>query len=136
MSCQKKGNSTYKRARCSGVIRGERAVIKSLQAKYFSQELRFLSGLKIEKIPAYVKQFNLFVNQQGLIRCQSRLQNANANAVESMPILIPTYCSYAELLIKESQEKVFHNGIAQTLCYLRSRYWIPRLRELIKKYLR
>ena len=118
------------------LLEGERVVIKSLQAKYFWQELHFLSGFKVEKIPAYVKQFNLFVDQQGLIRCQSRLQNANANAVESTPILIPTYCSYAELLIKESHEKVFHNGIAQTLCYLRSRYWIPRLRELIKKYLR
>ena len=61
---------------------------------------------------------------------------ANANAVESTPILIPTYRSYAELLINESHETVLHNGIAQTLCYLRSRYWIPRLRELIKKCLR
>ena len=67
---------------------------------------------------------------------QKKLDSANANAVESTPILIPTYCRYAESLIKESHEKVFHNGIAQTLCYLRSRYWIPRLRELIKKYLR
>ena len=54
------------------LLEGEKVVIKSLQAKYFWQELRFLSGLKVEKIPAYVKQFNLFVDQQGFIRCQSR----------------------------------------------------------------
>ena len=41
------------------LLEGERVVLKSLQAKYFQQELRFLSGLKVEKIPVYVKQFNL-----------------------------------------------------------------------------
>ena len=69
------------------LLERERVVINTLQAKYFWQELRFLSGLKVEKIPAYVKQFNLFVDQQGLIHCQNRLQNANANALKSTPIL-------------------------------------------------
>ena len=95
-----------------------------------------MSGLHVNNVPAYVKQFNLFMDEYGLLRCKSRLQKADTNAVKNTPILVPTHCRYAELIVRDSHEKVFHNGIAQTLCPSRMKYWIPRLRELVKKNVR
>ena len=73
------------------------------------------------------------MDEYGLLRCKSRLQNADTNAVENTPILVPTHCRYTKLIVRDSDEKVFYNGIAQTLCHIRMKYWISRLRELVKK---
>ena len=95
-----------------------------------------MKGKKVGEIPIYVKQFNLIIDTEGLIRCQTRLPKANVNVIESAPLLIPTRSYFARLIIQESHERVFHNGIAQTLCRIRSKYWIPRLRQLVKGILR
>ena len=118
------------------LIAAEQAIIRVLQAEYFTQELCYLSGLHVNNVPAYVKQFNLFMDEYGLLRCKSRLQNADTNALENTPILVSTHCRCAELIVRDSHEKVFHNGIDQTLCHIRMKYWIPRLRELVKKNVR
>ena len=117
-------------------IDAEQAIIRLLQAEHFTQELCYLSGLNVNNVPAYVKQKNLFKDEYGLLRCKSRLQNADTNALENTQILVPAHCRYAELIVRDSHEKVFHNGIAQTLCHIHMKYWIPRLRELVKKNVR
>ena len=121
---QKEGYSTEHELEAQELIAAEQAIIPVLQAEYFTQEFCCLSGIQVNNVPAYVKQFNLFMDKYGLLRCKSRLQNADTNAVENTPILVPTHCRYAELIIRDSHEKVFHNGIAQTL------------RELAKKNVR
>ena len=107
------------------IISAENFVVKIVQTECFSEELSYLKGKKVGEIPIYVKQFNLIIDTEGLIRCQTRLQNANVNVIESAPLLIPTGSYFARLIIQESHERVFHNGIAQTLCHIRSKYWIP-----------
>ena len=84
-------------------------------------------------VPVYVKQFNLFLDEYGLLHCKSRVQNADTNAIDNTPIVVPTHCRYAELIIRDNYEKVFHDGIAETLCPGHMKYWIPRLQELVKK---
>ena len=41
-----------------------------------------------------------------------------------------------ELLIKDCHEKVFHNGIRDTLNLLRQKYWVLRGREKVKSIVR
>ena len=77
------------------LITADQAVIQVLQAEHFTQELCYLSGLNVNNVHAYIKQFNLFIDEYGLLRCKSRLQNADTNAVENTPILVPTHCRYA-----------------------------------------
>ena len=42
----------------------------------------------------------------------------------------------AKLIIVESHNAVLHNGIAQTVCHIRKKYWIPRARQLVKGFIR
>ena len=116
----------------SEIQSAENIIIKQIQAQNFQEEIRYLQGNRSSMIPAYIQTFNLFFDDNGLLRCCTRLQNVQLNAVEKNPILIPTHTSYANLIIKESHHKVFHSGIAQTLCHLRNKYWIPRVRQKTK----
>ena len=101
------------------IISAENFVVKFVQREYFSEELSYLKGKKVGEIPIYVKQFNLIIDTEGnsIIRCQTGLQNANVNVIESAPLLTSTRSYFARLIIQESHERVFHNGIAQTLSH-------------------
>ena len=114
----------------------ENIIIKQIQIQNFQEEIRYLQGNGSSTIPAYIQTLNLFFDDNGLLRCRTRLQNVQLNAVEKSPILIPTHTSYAYLITKESHHKVFHSGVAQTLCHLRNKYWIPRARQKTKSLIR
>ena len=38
-----------------------------------------------------------------------------------------------ELIIKDSQNKVYHNGVKETFTQVRSQYWITKGRQTVKK---
>ena len=118
----------------------EHILIRSIQRQAFSAELKYLNLDKASrtnlKPPLYVVQFNLFVDEAGIIRCRSRLKHANISLSSKTPILLPAKSQYSELLIRECHEQVFHNGTVETLNLARQRYWIIRGRELTKRIVR
>ena len=120
----------------SEIQSAENIIIKQIQAQNFPEEICYLPGKRSSTISAYIQTFNLFFDDNGLLRCRTRLQNVQLNAVEKNPVLIPTHTSYADLIIKESHHKVFHSGIAQTLRHLRTKYWVPRARQKTKSLIR
>ena len=49
------------------------------------------------------------------------------------PIFIPTSSYLTQLLIKKAHDVVYHQRVVPTLTQLRSMYWIPRGRQIVKK---
>ena len=113
-------------------------LLKNIQQKNFDIEIEYISNRKTmsSKVPALVNQLGLFVDNKGLIRCTSRLKRAKLSDEIKQPILIPSKSYYAELLIREAHEKVYHNGIRETLNHVRQKYWLLRGREKVKKLVR
>ena len=95
-----------------------------------------ISKPKGKKAPLKVHQFNLFIDDQGILRCKSRLANASITDAAKQPILLPSNSFFSELVSREAHSRVFHNGVRETLNYLRQKYWILRGRELVKKQVR
>ena len=120
----------------SEIQSAENIIMKQIQAQTSPEEICYLQGKRSSTIPAYIQTFNLSFDDNGFLQCRTRLQNLQLNAMEKNPILIPTHTSYANLIVKESHHKVFHSGIAQTLCHLRTKYWIPRARQETKSLIR
>ena len=118
----------------------EYILIRSIQRNAFSAELKYLKSDKASnnklKPPLYVVQFNLFVDEAGIMRCRSRLKHANISLSSKTPILLPAKSQYSELLIRECHEQVFHNGTVETLSLALQKYWILRGRELTKRIVR
>ena len=52
------------------------------------------------------------------------------------PLLLPSKSYVTDLIIRDCHDKVFHNGVRETLSELRSRYWIVKGRQRIKAVLR
>ena len=49
------------------------------------------------------------------------------------PILLPRGHPLTTLLVQEAHERIFHDGIRETLTEIRSKYWIPRIRSLTRQ---
>ena len=83
-----------------------------------------------------VSRLGLFCDDDGLIRCDGRIENSSQEKESKQPILLPATHYFTELLIKEQHEVVHHNGIRDTLNLIRQKYWIQRGREAVKRIVR
>jgi len=79
------------------------------------------------------KQFKLFLDEKGVWRCEGRLSNANLPYAVKNPILLPRDHPLAALIVRESHEHVFHNGVKETLTEIRRKFWIPKARSLTRQ---
>ena len=117
----------------------ENFVIGKIQSEHFGKELAFLADTRTQsdrKPPLLVSQFNLLVDEHGILRARSRIKNANVESGCKEPILLPSRHYYSDLVIQEFHMKVFHNGVRDTLNAIRQRYWVLRGRESVKKLVR
>ena len=77
----------------------------------------------------------MFVDNEGLWRCKGRLSEADITEFAMYPILLDANHHITALIVKSCHEKVLHGGIKDTLAELRSRFWIVRGRQVVKKLL-
>lgn len=77
----------------------------------------------------YVKdqlQLNLQLNQQQVLECRGRLQG-------EYPIYLPDDHLFTSKLVLQAHLTTLHGGVGLTMAKVRERYWVPRLRRLVKK---
>ena len=79
------------------------------------------------------KQFNLFKDEKGIWRCGGRLSNSEAPYAVKHPVLLPRADPLSTLIVREAHERVFHNGVRETLTEIRRRFWIPKARSLTRQ---
>lgn len=85
---------------------------------------------------SWKKQFNLFLDPTGVWRCGGRLSNADIPYSAKHPILLPKHHHLVALIVKRAHERVFHNGVKETLTEIRSKYWILKGRSFVKMIIR
>ena len=69
---------------------------------------------------------NLQPNQEGLLECQGRIQG-------EYPVYIPETSILGLRLVEEAHKETLHGGVGLTMARVYARYWIPKLRQLMKK---
>ena len=80
---------------------------------------------------------NLGIVKEGdILRCKGRLGNSDLADEATMPIILPKDHKLIELICLECHETVHHDGLRATLAELRSRYWLPRGSQYVKKLVR
>ena len=118
------------------IERAEYKLLSYIQREEFSEEFEFLRGKMVTKPPLKVKQFNLFLDNNNVIRERTRIINASVSDYTKMPILLHPRNWYSKLVIKEYHDIVLHSGVRDTLNAIRQRYWILKGREAVKKFKR
>ena len=103
--------------------------IKYLQRKHYLTTNKGEVELNMKTTP---NSLNPQLDKEGLIRCHSRLTNADLPREMIEPILLPRKERFVQLMIEDTHRKLFHAGVNHTLSEMRTQYWIPQGRAEVK----
>lgn len=78
------------------------------------------------------RSLGVFTDTHGVYRCHGRIGNAPLPFDTKYPILLPKKHPYTALVVRHSHENVGHNKTRETLNNLRTTYWIPQGRSLVR----
>ena len=93
------------------------------------------SSLNDKNISHFEKTLNIFYDEDNILRCKGRIDNANLPHSAKYPILLLKDSYITKLVVLEAHTRVAHCKLKGTLNCLRQTYWIPRARSFIKKIL-
>ena len=110
----------------------ERAWLKSEQLiRYPDIVSHFATNIVPHKsrVPPLVRQLNLFLGDDGIIRSKGRFM------LESALILLPRNSRLTDLIIRDCHHRQHHVGVGGTIVALRSRFWVPSARTETRRLL-
>ena len=111
----------------------ERYWIKYIQLSCFKNEIDSLKDK--DNFTNLVKQLNLFLDEDGILRCRSRLDYSHLSYEVKFPVLLPRKHSFTVSIINDYHYK-FHPGINQMVASIRQRWWFSRMRQTIKSVIK
>ena len=114
---------------CLGEVTGEEIAIAETQWVRSVQK-----NLKCKANDSHLEhEFGLYEDENGVVRCKGRIANADFPYETRFPALLPRNHHISTLLVRQAHERVHHGKIAATLPQLRTRFWIMKGRQFMKK---
>ena len=77
----------------------------------------------------------MFQDGRGIFRCGRRLHNAEQMETQRHPAILDQGHYVTSLVMKNCHERVKHKGMKETLTDLRSKFWIVKGRQFVRKLL-
>ncbi|XP_022792234.1 uncharacterized protein LOC111331393 [Stylophora pistillata] len=90
---------------------------------------------KNSKFEIWKRQFGIFTDEHGIMRCTGRLSQAQLPASAKYPILLDKSHYITSLFVRDSHKRVMHGVVKSTLTELRARFWIVQGRQFVRKLL-
>ena len=87
------------------------------------------------KFEMWKRQFGVFTDEHGIMRCMGHLSQAQLPASAKYLILLDKSHYITSLFVRDSHKRVMHGGVKLTLTELRSRFWIVQGRQFVRKLL-
>ena len=96
------------------------------------------SQLKLQSNPSFKKMSqNLnVVREKEILICKGGLGNADLDFRSKFPILLPNNDKFTELVIADCHIRVHHCREKATLAELRSKFWVAKGRQCVKRVIR
>ena len=91
---------------------------------------------KKERRHPLVRQLRLFLDNDGLIRCHGRIDDAQVGETTKFPYLLPSKNYVTYLIIQDAHARCLHSGTNNPIAYIQKTFWIPKLRQRVKSILR
>ena len=114
----------------------ETQLIKSQQEQYYGNVLQYLKG-NVKKPPVSIaSQLDLFLDEEGLIRCSGRFKYASLSYNTKYPILLAKKSHLTTLIIKDRHRNAKHAGVKSTLNEVRGDFWIPSGKRMVQDILK
>ncbi|XP_064488357.1 uncharacterized protein LOC135400455 [Ornithodoros turicata] len=109
---------------------------KHVQGQCFTTEIT--CTLENRKLPANspLRTVTLFIDKEGLLRINGRLQFSGKVYDEHHPIVLPKTHHLSTLVVRGCHRQLLHSGVRDTMVQVRERHWIVGARQLIKKVIK
>ena len=82
--------------------------------------------MKEPKYEQIKSSLNLQLNDDGLLECRGRIQG-------KYPVYLPEDAVFTRKLVRQVHCETLHGGVGLTMAAVREKYWVQRLRRLVKK---
>ena len=115
-------------SKVKGKEKRKRGPLTTDEVRSSLQKLIKIYQLEYESNPAFKEtkeRLNLQKNNEEMYECQGRI-------IEEYPIFIPPKTLLAEKMVEKAHLQTIHGGVGLTMTKIRSRFWIPKLRQLTK----
>lgn len=83
-----------------------------------------------KKFECWSREFDLFIDCDGLLRCRDRMSHAELPETSKHPILLDS--THGFTATRGCHERVMHNGVKETLTELRSKFWLVKEKQVGK----
>ena len=112
----------------------EKLWLLSCQSTSYHAEIISLKSK--DKRTTLVKQLQLFLDQEGFIRCGGRIHNAPLTELTRFPYLLPAKHPLTHMIVLDAHATQLHAGTSALVSHIRQRYWIPSIRQYIQGLLK
>lgn len=112
-----------------------RYLVKGVQYSSYHDELAYLLKKQSKCLPL-VRQLRLYLDDKQLIRCGGRIHNAPTTELTKFPYLLPSDSLLTNMIVMDTHTKLHHGGVSVTVTAIREVYWIPAIRQYVRKLLR
>ena len=118
---------------CNYVLRLDQKIHFESVFDYFEK-----SPKNVKDIPLLVKQLNIYLDKNGLLRVRSKFDPSKSYSSRDcyFPILISKHSELTSKIILDIHEKLSHAGCYTILSELRKKFWITHYYSIVKKVLR
>jgi len=78
------------------------------------------------------KILHSFIDEEGLLRVGGRLQQSTLPYQTMHQMILPSNHLFTKLVVSAEHIRLHHAGPQLLITFLPGRYWIPRIRNLVK----
>ncbi|XP_068734462.1 uncharacterized protein [Montipora capricornis] len=112
--------------RPSNTIRGPMTTAELAEHELFWIKRTQKEGMSNTNFIADQGQLNLQQNKHGLLECRGRVQG-------DYPMYLPDSDLFTAKMVQHAHGTTLHGGVSLTMTKVREKFWVPRLRKLVKK---
>lgn len=110
-------------------------MLKKCQRQSFEGEIHATKTGTLQR-KSQLTSLNPQIDEAGILRVGGRLEFADITFDQKHPILLPKSSWLTTLIIQDAHVRTLHGGVPLMINFLRSKYWIFGMRNLVKGCIR
>ena len=117
-------------------IQASKEIIRRDQQIHFPDIFRYFESQRKgrKELPNLVTQLNLYLDQDGLLRVQSKCDNLKKSSKSyNFPLLLSKNSQITRLIISDLHKTLSHAGCYSVLAEMRKRFYIPHYFSVVKR---
>ncbi|XP_060804637.1 uncharacterized protein LOC106135320 [Amyelois transitella] len=105
------------------------------QRRWFADEISMLLKNKNVSKKSKLSTLNPYIDKNGLLRVGGRIEKSDLPDCSKHPFIVSGESHLAKLLVADAHDKTLHGGQQLTCNYIRTKYWITKVKNLVRSHI-